>query len=392
MNLRSHILSRHLTLFLLAYSLVALSAQGIQPSSPTTTNASRAPLPSTTASGSRRQTNLTFTTEKPVLGFSMKGNDRPTAHCSTEGTAYFDPTANASHAGTDIYGVSPDGNVKHLLRKLPIDFTNISVRDLFVGDQQIVTLLKAEKRDDGTDSAPPPETGYFAALEDTSGDLNDLVDLQLHFKPLRMARFGSGDLIVLGWDEGNLLPILVMLSVDGTPHRFIDFEPRQPVHTGDTPALPDPPSINSLQGASFVPFNSDILLTYPNTTKPIRRLTAIGSSFAIPIYIPGGYVLDDVLPSSGYSLVVRVKEALPSGKQDAKDFHPRMRVLEDNAFSGSLMREFIFDKPSPTDLTCAARSSISAIFMDAIPDANHIQSSDPTAAPPMQLVVATTRR
>jgi hypothetical protein len=356
------------------------------------------PPPKPPAARPPRLTNLSFTSEKPVLGFPL-GVTHPRAHCSVDGTAYFDLTASSANAGQDLYGISPDGSVKHILRKLPVDFTNVSVRDLFTGDQQIVTLLQADKRDDGTDASPPRETDYFLALEDTAGDLSDLVPLQLRFKPLRVARFGSGDIIVLGWDEGNLLPVLAMLKPDGTPHHFIDFESRKPDIVDETSVrtaarAEQRVTLDMLQGASFVAFANDVLLTYPGTTKPIREMSASGETFNIPIVIPSGYVLNDVLVSSGHTLILRVKEAPPSGKSDDPSTPRKMLVIEDDSYHGTLIRRLVFDKPTPADLTCAPNSSLSAIFYDTIPDAdaNSTQTADPAAAPPTQLVVSTTRR
>jgi hypothetical protein len=345
-----------------------------------------------------RESNLRFTSENPVLGLPLDAA-RPRAHCSIGGIAYFDLTASSAHAGQDLYGISPDGGVKHILRKLPIDFTNVSVRDTFVGDDQVVTLLQADKRDEGTDASPPRETDYFLSLEDTAGDLSNLVPLQLRFKPLRVARFGSGDILVLGWDEGNLLPKLALVNSSGDLHRFIDFETRQPDVTNEASAEADAhaeerATLDALQGASFVPFASNVLLTYPGTTKPIRSMSPSGETYNIPIYIPAGYVLNDVLASGGRTLIVRVKEFDPSGKPSSEDpnAHPKMRVLEEDSYHGSLIREFIFDKPTPADLTCAPNSSLSAIFYDTIPDANQTAASDPAATPPTHLVVASARR
>jgi hypothetical protein len=395
--MHTHRVTRLLALIFFAAFAQAASAQpGSSPQPAVTTSAAlstaAAPLPA--APRPPRQSNFSFISEKPVLGLPL-GTNRPRAHCSVDGTAFFDLTASSARAGQDIYGISLDGSVKHLLRKLPIDYTNVSVRDLFTGDGQIVTLLQADKRDTGTEASPPRETDYFIALEDTAGDLSDLIQLQLRFKPVRVARFGNGDIVILGWDEGNLLPVLASVRTDGTPHRFIDFDTARPSLNAQFAARAEQrATLDMLQGASFVASGSDILLTYPGTTKPIRRLTSSGETFTIPIFIPGGYVLNDILVSSGPRFIVRVKELPPASPPpaDAADRPPRMLVLEEDARSGALVREIIFSKPTPADLTCAPNSTLSAIFYDAIPDTNHSQATDPAAAPPTQLVVSTTRR
>jgi hypothetical protein len=287
--------------------------------------------------------------------------------------------------------------VTHVLRKVPVDFTSVSVKDFFAGDKTLVTLLEAVNRDDGSQTSPPRETDYFVSLEDEAGDMSDLVQMQLRFRPVKIARFASGDVVVLGWDEGNLLPVLAFVKTDGTVHRYIDLdEPRPDVaseasektaaaeHTKDT--------LEVLQGAAFVAFGSDVLLTYPGTTKPVRVLSTSGELRTIPITIPAGYVLSDVLVSgSRWTMVLRVKAA-DDPRKPKPEGAPKMRLFEVDATHGSLIGELIPDKPAVSDVTCAPNSSVSALFYDTLPDASTgMTSGGPTTAA-TQLVVATARR
>jgi hypothetical protein len=346
--------------------------------------------------GPVRRINLRFSDERPVLGLPL-GSSQYKAHCSIDGTAFYDPTANAAMAGQEMLGVAPDGGVKHVLRKLPIDFTTVTVRDFFAGDRQLATLLEGQKRDEGTSGSPARETDYFLSLEDEAGDLSDLVPLALRFKPVKIARFGSGDVVVLGWDEGNLLPVLAFVGGDGTVHRFIDLDVRSPDVTSEAAAAKAAAehtrdTLEMLQGASFVAFGSDVLLTYPGTTKPVRVLNPAGETRLVPITIPVGYVLNDVLVSNARgTMVVRVKRT-DDRKSTAPDAGAKMRLLEEDANHGSLIRELIPDKPAVEDVTCAVNWTVSAVFLDTIPDANANVLSGSGAAAATQLVIATARR
>ena len=279
------------------------------------------------------------------------------------------------------------------------------MRDFFAGDQQLVTLLAADKRSAG-DTVSTRETDYFLSLEDEAGDATDLVQLQLRFRPLKVARFGSGDVVVLGWDEGNLLPMRALVKSDGTIRRFVDFDSdRRDGDAGSAAkqaAAEERATMDMLQGAAFVAYESGVLLTYPGTAKPVRVLSSSGEMRTIPIAIPGGFVLNDVLVSSGRgTLVIRVKEATQSKPaKDGAEEKPKMKVLEMAGYpgpsSGMKLREFEFEKPPAADLTCAVNSSLSAVFYDTIPDANHAATNggavDPASAGATQLVVATVRR
>jgi hypothetical protein len=344
------------------------------------------------------RSNLRFIDEKPVLGFPLAISQFK-AYCAIDGTAFFDPTPSGATAGQDMYGVSPDGAVKHVLRKLPIEFTDVTVRDFFAGDRQLVTLLEADKRVDGTDASPPRETNYFLSLEDETGDMSSLVPLALRFKPVKIARFGSSDVVMLGWDEGNALPVLAFLGEDGTVHRFIDGDERRPDVTSDAAAAQaaaghTKDTLEMLQGAALVAFGSDVLLTYPGTTKPVRVLSKSGETRTVPITIPAGWVLNDVLVSSAHgTMVVRVKAVDDRSKPlpDAGGERPKMRLLEEDANHGTLIRELVPDKPTVAEVTCAANSTVSALFMDTIPDANANVASGSGAAAARELVVATAR-
>jgi hypothetical protein len=308
-------------------------------------------------------------------------------------------------AGQELYSISTAGGVMHLLRKLPIDYTNVLVRDFFAGDQQLVTLLEADQRDDGTDASPRVRD-YFLSLEDQVGDSSNLVRLDIRFKPVKVARFASGDVMVLGWDEGNLLPMLAMVKGDGTAGRFVDLDAVRPTVPRDAHGNParseaaaQLATVESLQGATFVAFGSEVLLTWSETTKPIVALSLSGEARMIPVGIPAGYVLNDVLVSSGGrgTLVLRVKEAdvrtQPKADEAAKP--PKMKLMEFDASHGSFIRTITFDKPLVSDVTCAPNFSLVAMFYDTIADADSAAANGTAGAATSaatQLVVATARR
>jgi hypothetical protein len=107
-------------------------------------------------------------------------------------------------------------------------------------------------------------------------------------------------------------------------------------------------------------------------------------------------VLNDVLVSSAHwTIVLRVKAAddrsKPVPDASGERTNPKMRLLEEDANHGTLIRELVPDKPTVADVTCAVNSTVSALFMDTIPDANANVASGSGSAAAMQLVVATAR-
>jgi hypothetical protein len=336
---------------------------------------------------------IRFSVEKPVMGLPI-GSSKSRAHCATDGVTFFDFSKDA--ATQVLYSISPQGEVKQVLRKLPVGFSDVSVQDFFAGEGVLATLLEADQRADGTDAtAPPKERDYFLSLSDEMGDLSSLVQLQLRFKPVKVARFGSGDALVLGWDEGNLLPVLALLRDDGTIRRFIDFDERRETHGDEAPK--ERVTLDALRGASFVAYGREVMLTYPGTTKGIRVLSAIADSRAIPLSVPPGYVLRDVLASSGRAtLVARMRPAEDLDKSAREDASPdaKVRMFEFDSTHGALLRELKFEKPAVVDVTCAANFSLTALFYDTVAEKDKLPANagDKAADPPTQLVVSTTRR
>jgi len=386
----------------------AAAGASASPAAATASVSSAAAAPAVAKTGGaaavkERTTAIRFSRENPVLGLPL-GSSTTRAHCSADGTAFYDLASSGAAAGQDLYGISPVGGVKHVLRKLPIDYSHVQVRDFFVGDRQMVTLLEADKRNEGSSSR---DTDYFLSLEDEAGDMSGLAQMSVRFKPVKVARFGSGDVLVLGWDEGNQLPVLAMVKEDGTVRRFIDLDAAKPraarnasgdaVKSETEAVKQERATLESLEGATFVANGSDVLLTYPGSTKPIVVLSASGEERLVPIAIPYGYVLNDVLVSSGSgTLVARVKDADDRTKPVAADGAakpPKMRLIEYLAYGGARLQEFTFDKPLISDVTCAPNSSLVAMFYDTIPGADHDASNAGAATnSATQLVVATSRR
>jgi hypothetical protein len=127
-------------------------------------------------------------------------------------------------------------------------------------------------------------------------------------------------------------------------------------------------TLESLQGAVFVPWGGELLLTYPGTTRPVLFLTAAGDLRPLALALPSGFVLRDVLVGVSRGGLIARAQAEPEAKPKeggAKEAPPP-RLFEFSDSNGALLREFIFDKPQVADVTCAAKSSLTAIFYDPL--------------------------
>ena len=334
-----------------------------------------------------------FSGGKPVLGLPT-GDVVSHAHCSSDGINFLDlypdsATALPGPSMPELYSVSSTASVKHLARKIPVDYTDISVRDFFVADHTLVTLLHAERREDGDTAAPPRDVRYFLSTSDYDGDSASLVSLDVKFKPLKVAAcFGSGDFLVLGWDEFNLLPLLALVKEDGTIRRFIDLDrkPTEPYKARSSiKEVESPPEtrldLATLQRAAFVPFYGQVMLTYPGTRKRHPRThSSLGGAGTIPIALPGGFVLHDVLPRRRQAYPGPARRGEAGFSADRKETEVSFETdntcgcLKWTLCYGTLLREFYFDKPAVADVTCSPANKLTTIFYDTV--ANVVQPAD----------------
>lgn len=324
---------------------------------------------------------LNFSSVKPVMGLPLRGS-LPRAYCANDGTAFVRMQREDGGEGMrDLFSVTSDGGVRRLLRTVPKDLPKITEHDFFVGEQRLVTLLEAAKRED--DGGRGRDAEYFLSLIDHDGDGGNVIDLALRFKPLKVAQYASGDLLMLGWDEGNQLPVMAMLKDDGTVRRFVELEVRRP---GEKSVAQERVTAKDLQGAAFVPFGSEMLLTYPGTTKAIRALGLVGEGRMVPLRLPAGYVLKDVFAGDGRGpLVVRVVAVASEAKgKDAEVV--RERMFEVNSYNGQMMRELMTEKPTIAEVACAPRGGVTAMFYDTV------AGTQSSAEAGTQLVVGTAMR
>jgi hypothetical protein len=353
-----------------------------------------------------RQKTIRFSDEKIILGLPVESS-RSVTYCSDAGTVFVDlygVSLPGSQSLPELYSILPSGQVKGLHRMMPSDFTDVSIRDFFAADQTLVTLLEAVKRLDQGSESGPREVRYFLSLSNYDGDFAKLLPLELRFKPPKIALFGSGDFLVLGWDETSLLPQLALLKEDATLRRFIDLDYRRhPEFYATYGSMKEAETFEQgrgtlalLQKAEFVPYGSQVLLTYLGTAKSVSVLSAIGEDRSIPIELPAGFVLHDVLVSgSNYPLILRAQPAeVPRISATAAEENPPQRLFEMNSHNGSLLLEFLFDKPHLDAVKCSSASGLTAIFYDTIADPVHpsVAASNQTAPPKenaTQLVIAT---
>jgi hypothetical protein len=338
---------------------------------------------------------LRFSNSTPLLGLPTN-NKVQHVYCAADGSVFVTLDLDAGLVAAapnptlipDLYKVTPTGDAAHLLRALPPDETSVSngihtttrQLDFFVAEQTLATLIETSVESDR--DTRPPDPHYFVSTSDLDGGSAKLTPLDLRFRPLKLALFGSGDFLILGWDTFNLQPMLVLVKDDGTVRRFLDLSPnaKNTANVEASSSLREAQTsaraaaaLAALQHSAFVSYGSQIMLTYPGTTRPIEFLSVGGDGRSLPITYPGGYVLQQVFVTPANSTLVLRAQPMPVEKPATKaESEPPVpqRLLEYSAFHpGPPIREFITTKPAPEQVTCAPHNKLSAIFFDTLPGA-----------------------
>jgi len=313
----------------------------------------------------------------PVLG--LPGEELSASHCSADGTVFFENESRNKHLARpddDIYSVAMDGEVKRLHWEMPpLEFNGVETVDFFISSSELVTLFRAEKYDPDKEG-PIDEAAYFISTSDHDGDGGKLVRLDIKFRPLKVAKLGHGDFVLLGWDEANLLPELALLKPDGTLRRFIDLD-NKPSDGGLDPftmkgaaGKQSGDELQSLGDAEFSAFGDQVLLAQRWSNAAVHVLSGVGEERKIPVEFPAGFLLRDILPSMGnWTMVVRMADRRPFRATNVPPPPQVDRVFEVASNHGSLVREFTFNTPSAADVTCAPAGKIAAMYQRRLPNA-----------------------
>lgn len=367
----------------------------------------KSPTAPSQSSTSWPQKTIRFSDEKLISGLPSYSGIRP-AHCSADGTVFLDLFADIRGARgrvtEELFSISVDGETKHLQRARPTDGSGSSAIDFFATERSVVTLLDTSRFKDPHNPKSGRDPSYALAVSDHSGDNAELLPLHLHFTPMKVALLGSGDFLMLGWDEIALVPKLALLKDDGSFFRFIDLDSQpapSPVYDSRNEALAAPATLAALrvlQSSSFVPYGNQVLLFQRGTSAPVRVLSVFGEDRRVSLLLPAGFLLSDILVSGATGpWVVRAQSAEDFVTFEQKHYleNPHQRIFEVDPIHGTPLREFVFEKPQPASIVCAESGKFTAVFEDRISDTAPPTGSvndglDPNADP--QLVIATAPR
>ncbi len=254
--------------------------------------------------------------------------------CSSDGVAFLQfwtppPTYNSKQ----IFSITAKGDVAAFPVSRASGLTNAMIRSFDPGSTMAVMLLNA---------APEPAAGsgsfsqkghreYYLARFKYSGEFDRLTRLDLNFLPGQIAQLDDDTYIVIGTDQVNAKPVIILINGDGTILRHLDTQEVLPSDqavdqmmsaTNFIGLKPQdlPPAMRmsvALSRLQFVHFGTKLLLLEPGPHPRIIESSPGGQIRVVSIKLPEGQVGDSMLATKN-SWMIR---AYPEGQDGLSNLY-----------------------------------------------------------------------
>jgi hypothetical protein len=188
------------------------------------------------------------------------------------------------------------------------DLSHVQMIDYFPQSSTVNFLVRASRKAvpettiQENSQRPPLDRSdhYFIAIFGRDGAYQKSVQLPISYPLFRFAALPSGEFIVAGYDSAVDAEKLVLLDDGGQLIKTIDPAVSSAERAERRNASADQRMIagdESAGRASFVGFKDAVLEWRAGTKDPIIEIRADGSTREIPVVLPNGGALADILPS-----------------------------------------------------------------------------------------------
>ena len=315
---------------------------------------------------------------EPLLGLPLSTAVGYPEFCSSDGTIFSEVYAVADKGGVadfpDIYSISEQREVKKVNLPLPVGYKQVSLRSLYSSARQVVALVQVSQP-----NLPDPSLGKasmvsYLSMVDRDGADPELVRLELGFQPMKVAIFDSGQLLVLGVDLANSLPVLALVHEDGTLQKIIDLDARtytvsrelsqtytHKANDTNTIAM-QRPILGALTKAQLVAWGTEVVLVQPGSSLPVYRIHDSGQIETVTINPPDGFLLEALLGSSEKdSWVIVTSDASAFGRVASGGVaeNPAEHLFEVDPYTGELIDQLQVKGPQPGEVSCGAHGKLS---------------------------------
>jgi hypothetical protein len=302
--------------------------------------------------------------------------------CTPDGAVFVDPwQPSAPETGVVSFAKAHDTyTVTTFAMNQISDVHDAHLRDAYPTESLLVMLLVNGTRDDAMSTSKRvvvvPSTGEqyehdvksgarndYVATFDRQGNYKEAVELDLPFKPRRIAVFSSGLYLLIGSDTEHK-PRFAFVNADGSLQRLLDTE--KPMHgweemidaSGVSHGAPTdeflarvPPQFGLSQ---IVSFHDKLLFVWPGL-RWILEISPSGVLRRVPIHVPQGKVIDRFVPSD--------KMWYASFKESGEDYRTDQQtiVYEINPLDGMPIRRFDTAPEYVTGIICEHEGEFRAV-------------------------------
>ena len=292
--------------------------------------------------------------------------------CASDGSAFLE-SLDLSNGYRRLYMVLSSGEATEIRRDLT-QIDSPSFRSFYPGQEKLITLLASENKT--SDSAGSKNSkNYLLYVSDRSSGLDILSTSHelfsvsgLKIEPVSAAILPSGNILLLGVQDDDKQPALLLLDWRGTILRALDISAQSYNDSQELREIYGEKRTDLrriLTAAKFVPYKNHILLLQPSSTLPILELDDTGVVRSITVKLPKGYLPESMVTSDN-NLIIRARSEIAAKKMISTGvvFGEERPLYEVSADDGSLIREIKLRDLISSELVCAVDGSFEALHSD----------------------------
>jgi hypothetical protein len=259
------------------------------------------------------------------------------------------------------------------------DLTDFNVLDIFPADSGVYFLLQGTKeqpgeRGPGKSPSGIPLNAYrnFVARFDRDGSYKSATELGVGCDLSRpgscdlghLAVFPSGDMLVTESDPATSTLRVLYLKSSGEVVKQIDVPAsRKPMDWGDASSDPNLTQTAKmfLGSVYFTAVDQSIVVWRANGTDPVVEIRQGGGVREVPLQIPEGYRLADLVASNDRWVAHFRTENTPSNVRMSGDTDAYFDLLPQD---GSLAAKIVQKGDAPLSIACESSGSYTSFKMD----------------------------
>ena len=235
--------------------------------------------------------------------------------CNSGGTIFLQMLQPPEFRQRIIYAVTKE-KVQEFVAGSITSLQSVEVESIYPSDSQLAMLVQAK---DGTSHDETRRSRYYPyiAVFDLAGKFKHAIPLPETYSVSHIAVLDDDRYLVIAYDHSSGVARLELWNGDGEKVKTFDLPANRSGSAVDGDAGSREESISSsrlLGEVNFTPYKDSVLVWRARSSDPILEISTGGSVREVPLQIPKGYVLADIVPANDRWVVHFRKTAIDSTK------------------------------------------------------------------------------